>query len=129
VTDEVAFVGVRNTLGLPVLLCAVGQMAQMSGPLNAAIVVDFNASMQSLGALQEAAYRLIGQAACQIDEADGRYVCRLSPSQPQYQGEELRVHFLNLVTDENLREKVSRETDRLRDVIVALAFGSLAQGE
>ena len=58
------------------------------------IVVDFSTSTQSLGALQEAAYRLIGQAACQIDEANGRYVCRLSPSQPQLQGDELRTHFL-----------------------------------
>ena len=44
-----------------------------------------------------------------------------------FKRDELRTHFLNLVTDENLREKVSRETDRLRDVIVALAFGSLAE--
>ena len=93
------------------------------------VVVDFSASIQSLGALQEAAYRLIGQAACQIDEANGRYVCRLSPSRPNSQGDELRTYFLNLVTDENLRAKVSRDTDRLRDVIVALAFGSLAEEE
>lgn len=93
----------------------------------AAVVVDFSASIQSLGALQEAAYRLIGRAACQIDEMNGRYVCRLSPSQPQVDGDELRAHFLNLVTDENLREKVRVETDRLGDVIVALAFGSLAE--
>jgi His-Xaa-Ser system protein HxsD len=91
------------------------------------VVVDFSSSTQSLGALQEAAYRLIGDAACQIDEANGRYVCRLAPSQSQLQGDELRSHFLNLVTDENLREKVNRETGRLRDVIVALAFGSLAE--
>ncbi|WP_273733056.1 His-Xaa-Ser system protein HxsD [Mycolicibacterium septicum] len=90
------------------------------------VIVDFNASIQSLGALQEAAYRLIGQATCHIDEANGRYVCRLSPSQPNRQCDDLRTDFLNLVTDENLREKVHRETDRLRDVIVALAFGSLA---
>lgn len=91
------------------------------------IVVDFSSSTQSLGALQEAAYRLIGQAACRIDEADGRYVCWLSPRNSQLEGDQLRTHFLNLVTDENLREKVRRETDRLRDVIVALAFGSLAE--
>src|SRR3978361_1585008 len=101
----------------------------MTDPSMSDVVLDFSASMQSLGALQEAAYRLIGQAACVIDEANGRYVCRLSPSQPQLQGDELRIHFLNLVTDENLREKVNRETDRLRAVIVALAFGSLAQEE
>jgi His-Xaa-Ser system protein HxsD len=90
-------------------------------------VVDFSASIQSLGALQEAAYRLIGEASCHIDEANGRYVCRLTPTQPQLQGDEVRSRFLNLVTDENLREKVGKETDRLRDVIVALAFGSLAE--
>jgi His-Xaa-Ser system protein HxsD len=72
---------------------------------------------------------LIGLAACQIDEADGRYLCRLSPSQPHLTADELRTHFLNLVTDENLRETVSRETARLRDVIVALVFGSLAEDE
>jgi His-Xaa-Ser system protein HxsD len=93
------------------------------------VVVDFSASVQSLGALREAAYRMIGLAACHIDEVDGRYVCRLSPSQPQLCGDDLRSHFLTLVTDENLREKVGNETDRLRDVIVALAFGSLVEGE
>jgi His-Xaa-Ser system protein HxsD len=90
------------------------------------VVVDFSSAIQSLGALQEAAYRLIGTATCHIDEADGRWVCRLSPV-GQCHGAELRSQFLTLVTDENLREKVHRETDRLRDVIVALAFGSLAQ--
>lgn len=93
------------------------------------IIVAFSMSVQSLGALQEAAYRLIGQAACQIDEVDGNYLCRLVPSLPHQQSDDLRSHFLNLVTDENLREKVSRETDRLRDVIVALAFGALAKEE
>lgn len=91
------------------------------------VVVEFTVPTQPLGALQEAAYRLIGRASCQIDELDGRYLCRLRPSQPQLQGDELRHHFLNLVTDENLRNKVRGETDRLRDVIVALAFGSLAE--
>ena len=91
------------------------------------VVVDFSTVTQSLGALQEAAYRVIAQAACHIDEVDGRFVCRLSPSKNGLQSDELRAHFLNLVTDENLREKIGRETDRLRDVIVALAFGSLAE--
>ncbi|OBH74275.1 hypothetical protein A5682_00115 [Mycobacterium mantenii] len=91
------------------------------------IVVEFTPSTQSLGALQEAAYRLIDQAACRIDEVEGRYVCWLSPRQSRLKDDEIRAHFLNLVTDENLREKVRRETDPLRDVIVALAFGSLAK--
>jgi His-Xaa-Ser system protein HxsD len=93
------------------------------------IVVDFSASTQLLDALKEAAYRLIGKATCQIDEASGRYLCRLQGTQAGLTNSELRKLFLDLVTDENLREKVGRETGALRDVIVALAFGSLAAAE
>ena len=38
----------------------------------------------------------------------------------------LRCTFIDLVTDENLREKIAAETGSVRDVILALAFGSLA---
>ena len=57
-----------------------------------------------------------------------RYLCRLTPKQGRgpADGEGLREHFLDLVTDENLREKVAAETSGVRDVILALAFGALA---
>ena len=93
------------------------------------LIVEFSASIQSVGALKEAAYRLIGQATCQIDDVGGRFICRLRPTLAGLSEAELRATFLNLVTDENLREKVGRETGRLHDVIVALAFGSLATAE
>ena len=94
----------------------------------AEILVEFDRSMQSIGALREAAYRIIRDASCQIDCADDRYLCRLTPKQEQgsTQGHGLREHFLDLVTDENLREKIAEETSRVRDVILALAFGALA---
>jgi hypothetical protein len=41
--------------------------------------------------------------------------------------EAIRTRFLDLVTDENLREKVAAETAGVRDVIIALAFGALAR--
>jgi len=41
--------------------------------------------------------------------------------------EAIRARFLDLVTDENLREKVAAETVGVRDVILALAFGALAR--
>ena len=90
------------------------------------VAVEFGAAIQSLGALREAAYRLIGLASCQIDEVSGRYICRLTPTKSSGSEAELRARFLDLVTDENLREKLATETGRTRDVIVALAFGSLA---
>ena len=94
----------------------------------AEILVEFDRSTQSIGALREAAYRIIRDAACQIDLTGDRYLCHLTPKQRQgsTEGQGLREHFLDLVTDENLREKVAAETSGVRDVILALAFGALA---
>ena len=47
-----------------------------NGPAD--VTVDFSAAAQSLGALQAAAYRLIGTATCEIDKAGERWVVRLS---------------------------------------------------
>ena len=93
------------------------------------IIVEFGSS-QSIGALREAAYRLIGEASCLIDTVDARHVCRLTPKKAlagEMDQEAIRARFLNLVTDENLREKVAAETVGVRDVILALAFGALAR--
>jgi His-Xaa-Ser system protein HxsD len=92
------------------------------------IIVEFGAS-QSIGALREAAYRLIGEASCLIDTVDARHSCRLTPKKALAgdADEALRARFLDLVTDENLREKVAAETAGVRDVILALAFGALAR--
>jgi His-Xaa-Ser system protein HxsD len=105
----------------------------LAAPL-AAIVVDFDSSVQGLGALDAAAYRLIGTATCQIDRVADRYVCRLVPSaHPQNRAalsaDDLRERFLNLVADENLRIRVAEKTDGVRNVILALAFGSLAASQ
>src|SRR4051794_10985629 len=73
--------------------------------------VDFDSSIQSLQALDAAAYRLIGTATCQIDRVADRYVCRLVPSTSSLKRdvlnpEDLKERFLNLVADENLRARV-----------------------
>lgn len=94
----------------------------------AEILVEFDRSTQSVGALREAAYRVLPDASCQIEAAGERYLCRLTPKRGlgSTDGNGLRAHFLDLVTDENLREKVAAETSGVRDVILALAFGALA---
>lgn len=96
----------------------------------AELVIEFDRATQSLGALQEAAYRLIADASCQIESAGERYRCRLTPKANGHAGSDdtqLRGKFLDLVTDENLREKIAATADPVRDVILALAFGSLAR--
>jgi His-Xaa-Ser system protein HxsD len=94
------------------------------------VAVDFDSSIQSLSALDAAAYRLIGTATCQVDRAGDRYVCHLVSSNPQkgavLNSEELKERFLNLVADENLRARVAEKTEGVRNVILALAFGALA---
>ena len=91
----------------------------------AEVVVDFDAATHSLSALNAAAYRLIGIAACQIDVSGGRYICRLTPS-GQLDADSLRSRYLELVTDENVRESLRSKTKPVRNLILSLAFGSLA---
>jgi His-Xaa-Ser system protein HxsD len=100
------------------------------------IDVDFDASIQTLSALEAAAYRLIGAATCQIEKTGDRFVCHLAAQNDQTSGgfavtdaDALKVRFLDLVTDENLRARVSEKTDGVRNVILALAFGSLAASQ
>jgi His-Xaa-Ser system protein HxsD len=100
----------------------------------AEVAVDFDSSVQSLAALDGAAYRLIGSATCRIDRVADRYVCRLAPTVNPPKGaalsaDDLKERFLNLVTDENLRTRVAEKTEGVRNVILALAFGSLAATE
>jgi His-Xaa-Ser system protein HxsD len=94
------------------------------------VLIEFSAAVQSLGALQAAAYRLIGTATCQIDRTADRWVCKLTPvsdaKKHSQDSEVLKIRFLDLVTDENLREQIALRTDGVRNVILSLAFGSLA---
>jgi len=96
-------------------------------------VVEFDSGIQSLGALEAAAYRLIGTATCQIKRTDGQFICDLVAQSGKSANDRLpdspdalKSHFLYLVTDENLRARLAEKTEGMRNVILALAFGSLA---
>jgi len=97
----------------------------------AVFTVEFDAAIQSLDALKAAVYRMIGTASCQIESRDGRWLCRLetTPDQRKQNApslDEIRMRFLDLVADENLRERITAKTEIHRNLILALAFGSLA---
>jgi His-Xaa-Ser system protein HxsD len=107
------------------------QAAKLPAASPVEVAVDFDSSVQSLGALDAAVYRLIGTATCRIDRVGDRYVCCLAPSGNPKKGaalnsDDLKERFLNLVTDENVRARVAEKTEGVRNVILALAFGSLA---
>jgi len=93
-------------------------------------VVEFDCNVQSLKALQAASYRLIGIGTCEIEKLDSRWRCRLTPRRPtgsarMMTNEDLRARFHDLVADENVRENISTRTEPVRNLILALAFGSL----
>src|SRR6476660_7823099 len=91
------------------------------------LMLDFDARTQSLDALRAAAYRLIGKATCQIEKSGDRLVCRLTPNDLARLNEDaLKSSFMDLVTDENLRESLAVRTEPVRNLILSLAFGSLA---
>ena len=128
----------RPTLPTPLMLLTLHMLQADTKKQVAGITteVEFDASIQSLGALEAAAYRLIGTATCQIKRTDGRFVCDLamqggkSPKEhPIDSPDALKSHFLYLVTDENLRARVAEKTEGMRNVILALSFGSLADSD
>jgi len=88
------------------------------------IVIEFDCAVQSISALRAAAYRLIGQATCEIQRVDSRWLCRLTATAKGHS--DLRSRFLDVVTDENLRETIAGKTEPTRNLIIALAFGHLA---
>ena len=94
------------------------------------VVVELDRRVHSLDAVRAAAYRLIGRAACKIDATDDMLICRLAPvgdrNGSPLDNETLRANFLELITDEILRESVSAKTEGVRNLILSLAFGSLA---
>ena len=107
------------------------QVATEKSAPRISIDLGFDASIQSLNALQAAAYRLIGTATCQIEKIDDQFICHLESQNRPSRGsaedaDKLRARFLDLVTDENLRARLADKTAGIRNVILALAFGSLA---
>jgi His-Xaa-Ser system protein HxsD len=92
------------------------------------IVVEFDGVVHSLDALNAAAYRLIGAVNCQVEKAGEKFVCHLIPNASCAEDEaSLRSRFIDLVTDEQLRERLASKTEASRNLILSLAFGALAQ--
>jgi His-Xaa-Ser system protein HxsD len=90
------------------------------------IIVEFDEELHSIDVLNAAAYRLIGAASCQIERAGSKYICRLIPTSKTSAPDALRCRFIDYVTDECLRERLSTKTEAVRNLILSLAFGTLA---
>lgn len=93
----------------------------------AAKTIEFDQATQSLEALNAAAYRLLGSAICKVEPVGTKYVVSVEASTPSAtNSEELGQRFMATVIDENVRQQIARRTEPVRNLILALAFGSLA---
>jgi|SRR4051812_18994316 His-Xaa-Ser system protein HxsD len=89
--------------------------------------IEFDQATQSLEALNAAAYRLLGSAICKIDPIGTKYVVSVAPSAAASTDvDDLGRRFMATVIDENVRQQIAQRTEPVRNLILALAFGSLA---
>ena len=116
-----AFSGLLRTLLMRRTL-----LTRLAVSVKSSLVIDFDQGIQSLDALNAAAYRLIDVASCHIEPCAGEFICSLSPKDHlKADLEAVRLRFLDLVTDENVRERLAVKTEPVRNLILSLAFGAL----
>jgi His-Xaa-Ser system protein HxsD len=94
--------------------------------MGANIDVQLDCDVYSLDVINSAAYRLIPEASCTIEKQPGCFICRLALKDSNGDAEAVRRHFMDLLTDESLRERLDKQTHQMRNLIVSLAFGALA---
>jgi His-Xaa-Ser system protein HxsD len=91
------------------------------------IIVEFDAELYSADVLNAAAYRCIGSATCRLEKGPTKFLCNLGGTKPDADLEAIRIQFINLANDERLRSSLEATTRPMRNVILSLAFGSLAK--
>jgi His-Xaa-Ser system protein HxsD len=78
-------------------------------------------------AVQRAAYRFSDRLAAEVRTDDDEIVCLLSFADDLAERiDELLADFRNEVLDQVLRERIRRETEPVRNLILALAFSNTA---
>ena len=90
------------------------------------ISVEFDRKIYTLFSLQSSMYRMIGVCVGKIRETEKLYICDLSIIDKNIDNDDAETMFLQYVADESLRERLSIQTEPLRNVILSLAFGALA---
>lgn len=90
------------------------------------VTVEFDEAVYSADALNAAAYRLLDAASCRIEKVGSKFVCHLTPVKAADGVDTIRSRLVDLATDERLRASLSKRTDPVRNLILSLAFGSLA---
>jgi His-Xaa-Ser system protein HxsD len=87
------------------------------------ITISIDTMVYRLPAVKKAAYRLGDRCFVQIEApTDGRLLVRLTPKPGNTGLGALEGDFLNELLDQELRESIAEETERVRNLILAQAF-------
>lgn len=101
----------------------MGEIAQLSSA-----EVEFQKSVFSLDDIKKAAYRLTNRAVFDFKESNESYHCIVKPKESATSLEEL-IEILKLeVLDQDLRTKIFRETEAIRNLILAHTFSNVNLG-
>jgi His-Xaa-Ser system protein HxsD len=87
-------------------------------------LVCFDMSAYTADAIQRAAYRLSDRLSIDLIVDASVFRCHVHVSTPDDQVETTLADFRNEVLDQVLRERIRRETEGVRNVILALAFSN-----
>jgi His-Xaa-Ser system protein HxsD len=84
--------------------------------------LSFDAANYSADAIQRAAYRFSDRLDCLVSTEESSHRCEIRLRDPDVEAEETLSAFRNEVTDHVLRERIRKETEQVRTLILARAF-------
>jgi len=87
-----------------------------------AVELRFSDAVFAAEAIKRAAYSMADKLNVEIGSADGEIVCLLRSRKPVANFPELERDFRNAVLDYDLRIRVAKETEPMRNLILSLAF-------
>ncbi|WP_165253222.1 His-Xaa-Ser system protein HxsD [Paludisphaera soli] len=91
------------------------------------IMIHLDTKVYSLSAVKKTAYRIGDRATARIEiAADGGAAVRLTIKDEKTRPEDLEAEFLQELLDQDLRESISRETEKVRNLLLAHAFSGLS---
>lgn len=94
-----------------------------SGAIGATEVsLVFDRATVDLDALQRSSYAMAAEATVDIRVSGNDYMCTLFPRKREITDEELKHRFRAEVNDQILRVRIAKETEPLRNLVLALAF-------
>ena len=84
--------------------------------------ISFPSDLYELEAVKLAAYRFANEASVELEPVGERLLCILKPLGTSIDLEKLEARFRCEVIDQDLRKRIARETEGLRNLVLAHAF-------